>query len=402
MKTKKESTVISKSFFNSERSRMRFLGPWSRNERFSFFLFAFFLLPFSFLWAGETKSAQDEALERRQKVEIMSFFLKDPKDAKLPTTPQSIELFNQAVDYYKKQDYAMARQSLKQSLALNTKNAFAYELMGDIDSNEQKLADAKANYEIAFNLEPSERIRKKLEENQQEVAVDKTLRTSEAEHFLIKYHDSEKKVEQFELKQMLRDVYKQISQDMGFYFKNQVVVLLYSEEDFKKLTNMPHWVGGVYDGKVRMPFKRAAFGEDKDLKSIVAHEVTHAFVAAISEARGIPAWINEGLAEYQENKIRPVDLMVFNAAIKTGDLMPIDLLMSHNTAASLSDPLRINLFYQQSFHFVSYLINKYGMFRMKQILVELGKNKSSQEAVQIVLRASPQKLEREWRATFIK
>ena len=350
------------------------------------------------LQAEEKKTAVEEAIERRQKVQLMSFFLKDPKDAVLPQTPLAIELYNEAVGYFQKQEYDLARQVLKDSLAQDNKNFFAYELLGDIDYLQQNLADAKANYEIAYNLQPTPELKKKLEKIQTEAPVEKKLATYAEEHFLIKYYNEKEKIVGFELRELLRTTYRNISQDFGYYFRHQVVVLLYDEEDFKKLTNLPHWVGGVYDGKVRMPMKRVGFGED-DLKAVTAHEMTHAFVAAMSEGKA-PAWINEGLAQYEENKVREIDLLVFRSAVKTNTLLSLDQLLSHRVAVSEEDPLLVSLFYQESFHLARYLAGRYHLFALKQILAAFGKGKNSEEALEEVLHISTDRLEKEWRATF--
>lgn len=354
----------------------------------------------SFLPAAEKKSAAEEMLERRQRVELMSFFLKDPKQAEVPGAPSAIKLFNQAVGFYEKGDLALARQSLDESLKYDRKNPFAYELLGDIDSMEQKLPAAKSNYEIAFNLSPRAALKQKIEKLQTEAKVEKNLATYKEEHFLIKYYKDEESDQGFELRELLRDSYRVLSQDFGFYFKTPLTVVLYDEKDFKSVTSLPHWVGGVYDGKVRMPINRYDFDE-RDLKAVSTHEMTHAFVAGMSE-RHAPPWINEGLAQYQENKFRPIDLLVFRSAVKTNTLMPLDELLAQETVMKLQDPLLISLFYQESFHLTNYLIERYGMFRVKSILAEMAKNKNSAEAIQEVLKISIPRLEAEWKDTYKK
>ncbi len=348
---------------------------------------------------NEEQEKIDEAVRRRQEVELKSFFLSDPDKAILPGAPLSITFFNEAVQYFQKNDYAMARQALNESLRHDRQNAFAYELLADIDSLEHRLPQAKANYEIAYNMQPTAALKTKLEKLQQETAVDKTMQTSHEEHFLIKYHDREgSQVQGFELRELLHKTYRQISQDFAFYFKHQVAVLLYDEDEFKKLTNLPHWVTGVYDGKVRMPLQSHGF-DALELRALTTHEVTHAFVAAMS-AYSAPAWLNEGIAQYEESKVRPIDMLVFNAAVKTNTLMPIEALMLENPETILTDALKANLFYRQTYHLTRYLVERYGMYRIKEMLAAMGKGQNSEEAIRGVLKISVPKLEREWRATI--
>ncbi len=135
------------------------------------------------------------------------------------------------------------------------------------------------------------------------------------------------------------------------------------------------------------------------MKAVTAHEVTHAFVAQMGLQRA-PVWLNEGLAQYQENKFRPVDMLVFHAAIKTKTVLPLDQIMNEKSLESRADPLWINLFYRQSFHLTNYLVKRYGFYHIKLMLGEFAKGKNSNEAVENVLKISVPKLEKEWRATF--
>ena len=322
--------------------------------------------------AQKQSSPTAESLERRQKVQLMAFFSKDPKDAELPSTNLSIQYFNEAVAHYEKNEYDLARDSLNIALQTDPSNAFAYELIGDIDYLQQKLSDAKKNYEMAYNLSASESLKKKLTKVRSESKVERKFATYKEKNFIIKYNKGEVNMEGFELRELLRSTYRQISRSFAYYFKHKVVVLLYDEEEFKKITGTPHWVAGLYDGKIRMPAGRKGFSQ-KELHALTTHEVTHAFVSAMAGKRA-PAWINEGLAQYEENKIDKIDMTVFNAAIKTKSLLPLEQVLSHQTQYS-QDPLYVTLFYRQSFHLVNYLIDRYGMFRLKKVLAKFAEGK---------------------------
>ena len=345
------------------------------------------------------KSATEEMLERRQRVEMLSYFLKDAKDAVVPGTSMAVQLYNQGVEYFQKNEYDLARQTLKESIAQDSKNAFVYELLADIDDREENLAEARANYEIAYNLQPTAALKDKIEKLSKESKIEKKLSTYREEHFIIKYHEKETPYEGFELREILRAMYRDISKDFAFYFKNKVTVLLYDETEFKSISNTPHWVGGLYDGKVRMPVNKKGFTE-LDLKALTAHEVTHAFVAGMSASQA-PPWINEGLAQFEENKIRKLDMLVWESAVTTHTLLSLPKLMEGNMS-TVQDPLMVSLFYRESFRLVSYLIERYGMFRIKQILGEFAKGKDSEDALRTILSISPDRLEREWKTTFLK
>ena len=62
--------------------------------------------------------------------------------------------------------------------------------------------------------------------------------------------------------------------------------------------DMPEWVAGVYDGRVRIPLDDL-YG-DTHLSDTVRHELVHAFVDRLSTR--CPAWLNEGLAQWVEGE----------------------------------------------------------------------------------------------------
>jgi hypothetical protein len=324
--------------------------------------------------------------------------MKDPSQAKLPGTAMAVGLYNQAVGYFQKNEYDLARKAINDSLQYDSLNPLAYELLGDIDNFEQKLKDAKLNYDMAYQLGKSDRLREKLEKLGKEQTLEHNLQSYDEEHFRLQYQKTGQPYDGFELREILRETYRNISSDLGYYFKQKIIVLLYDDDDFKALTGLPHWVAGVYDGKVRMPINREGSGNE-ELRSTAAHEVTHVFVGALSN-RQAPPWINEGLAVYEEDKVRKRDDLIFRSAVKTKTLFSLMELIDQKETMSIKDPLMVGLFYEQAFKVTGYLVGRYGMFKVKQLLEEYGKGSDSGTAIQKVLAVSIDRLEREWKESL--
>lgn len=350
--------------------------------------------------AAEEDLRAKEALERRQKVEWMSFFLKDPKDAEIPSTTIAIQLFNRGVEHYEKKEFKLALQALEDSLGYNLDNALAYELMGDIHYARQDMSKAQAHYRKAFELQPRDGLKEKMRKTRDETLVEKNLSSYHERNFLIKYREEERQFEGFELRELLRETYRDISREFGYYFDHKIVVLLYDLEEFRQLTGQPHWAAAVYDGKIRMPAYQRGFSLH-DLRVLTTHEMTHAFVAAMSRGRA-PIWLHEGLAKYQEDKVRKASLKFFNVAASNNRLIPMDELLAQGPFTGAHDLNRINLFYEQSFHLVRYLVGRYGMFGIKQLLAAFGQGKNPDEAIRAALKVSPMRLESEWKSSFTK
>ena len=156
------------------------------------------LLVFFFPSSGFSEKAESEdeaarkAVETRGRVEILSYFLGDSRDASGVKTSFAIDLYNQAVEFYQKKEYPPARQALRDSLSYDAKNPFALELLGDIDYYEQKLDEAKAHYQEALRLRPRKELKEKILKIEKEKVVEAGLATYRGEHFLIKYGGEEK------------------------------------------------------------------------------------------------------------------------------------------------------------------------------------------------------------------
>jgi hypothetical protein len=205
---------------------------------------------------------------------------------------------------------------------------------------------AEYYYKRSYLVSPSTRLRQKIEKIQKEHSVEKTLDTYDEEHFIIKYRKGEKGYEGYWLKNLLRDTYSLLSKDFGTYFNHKTTVLFYSGTEFHDVTGQSLWVGGLYDGKIRLPAYRQGFKE-ADLRAAAMHEMTHAFVASISGMRA-PAWIHEGLAQYEQNKILPVDVAIFKAALRAKSLIPMDRLLSETLKMDKMDPWRLRFFIRRS------------------------------------------------------
>ncbi len=346
----------------------------------------------------EGDQASFEAIKKRQRAEFIRFYRRDSNKTELPQVSFSIDLYNQAVTYFKKRDYGLAREVLKDALKQDPKNALAYELLGDMDYIEGDLENAKEHYKNAFRLHSRPSLKSKLEKILEEVQVLENFTTDQDELFILKYPKTCGRNEIVKLKAILREQYKKLSQDFAYYFKQPLVIIIYDQEQFEKMTELPHWVSGVYDGNVRIPFCSSRIKEE-DTRAATIHEMVHAFVTGISQG-GAPPWVQEGIAVYQDNQIKKREEIVFRAAWKTKTLFPLDQLMNEQEIDFQKDPLLLTLFYEESYEFVAYLVRRFGWVKLKELLTAFSQGKNSDEAIQAVFQTATLKLEKAWKDTL--
>jgi tetratricopeptide (TPR) repeat protein len=185
---------------------------------------------------------------------------------------------------------------------------------------------------------------------------------------------------------ILKDAYREIGQQMNFYPSQPVTVILYNEKGFFDVTRAPGWAGGLYDGKIRIPIQGVE-GQEETLKRVLHHEYVHALVHAITPR--CPHWLNEGLAVYfteDEEELR-------GYGEKLGQAIPLQLLESSFPSGNVRAVLAA---YLESYTAVVYLIEKYGLFRVKELLEALGKGENLESAFNSVFYTSYSQFVKKW------
>ncbi len=313
-------------------------------------------------------------------------FMLNPKEhsSDLVSLNAGRERYNEAVQYFNQRQYDVAESLLKESIELDPSNSYAHELLGEIANLTQRLDEAERHYKQAFLINPDPALRAKYEKLMREKTIDKNQQQYEDEHFIIRYRRSET-IEGSEIREFLRGAYRTISQDMGHYPPYKISVALYDREEYQKLMgSVPHWSGALFDGKIRIPvYQNSPKGtlnlyDTQELKKLIHHELTHAFVLDLSQTK-CPVWLNEGLAQYFEDKIKPIDLAILINAVQTKTLLSIDELMFQDISKITSHG-KAMLYYIESFSLVSYVLKQNRMYNLKKLLQELGKGTAFAEA----------------------
>src|SRR5690606_14554724 len=78
-----------------------------------------------------------------------------------------------------------------------------------------------------------------------------------------------------------------------------IEVVLYSADNFTAMVpGGPSWAEGIFDGRLRIPVGQAMLdGRREGLLQVLRHELVHALFSAMNDARSLPSWFDEGIAQ---------------------------------------------------------------------------------------------------------
>ncbi len=303
---------------------------------------------------------------------------------------------NRAHEAYQQHQPQEALQAVEQALQVNPHLAQAYALRGEIEYDNQKLKEAKASWEQALKLDPSQTdIRKRLEQVTQELPVESDFERVSQASFDIRYQEGLESAIGFDVRDVLLQARREVGSDFAYWPKHRLVVLVYSAESFRKLRQeTPEWVGGQFDGKIRVPLPSKQLNP-QTVKAILFHEYTHAVIQDIANGK-CPTWLNEGLAEYEGRRQMAGPMVQFLRAHQEGRLTPWKDLSDGFSMALTADA--VSLSYQESYTIAAYLIERYGFWRIRRILKAVGEGQAWDAVLADEVRLKLKTLEANWQA----
>ena len=205
----------------------------------------------------------------------------------------------------------------------------------------------------------------RISKEEAEFSVEETL------HFTFKFDASRTEIREGvdRLQVLLEETYQEYGELFGRRpveaGEKKIAVVLYKSEGFTNVTGLGDWAGGAFDGVIRVPVDDLRDAQRvARLQDVLRHEVAHAFVQSIG-GRGVPSWLNEGIAQWLENpKRRLGGLSVARARLTNardnGGKELFKLKEIQGSLVSWKDTEEITRAYDQALAFIDYLAEQYG------------------------------------------
>jgi tetratricopeptide (TPR) repeat protein len=281
----------------------------------------------------------------------------DPKNGRLH--------LGAALAAYAEKRNADARAEAERALELDPKLIQAHEVLGQALHRLGDIRGAIRAFETLTAAKPGNAdAAETLERWRREADLHDRMQHAVGSHFTVSFEGPAEADLAREALASLDRAYWRIGELLAVFPAQPVPVVLYTAQQFADITRSPAWAAGAYDGVIRVPM-RGALENPKELDRVLAHEFTHALVRSLAE-RGVPTWLNEGLATALETE------EIGGPARPTAGQRTSIPLSELQTSFGRFSGKEATLAYATSARIVRRLIDEAGSFAVANLLRDLG------------------------------
>jgi tetratricopeptide (TPR) repeat protein len=202
-----------------------------------------------------------------------------------------------------------------------------------------------------------------LERLRRDADAERDMQSLASSHFVLKFEGHENVAAGRIVLNALEDAYRRVGARFAYYPLERLEVILYGDEQFREITNSPHWSGAVYDGRIKLPVGGVARGSESIARTL-RHEYAHAAIGTLSRGKA-PVWLNEGLAQVAEEVEEGGRAGRLRMALAGSGLVPLSHLESGFTQLGREDA---SLAYAEAYFAADWLLRKKGGYNVRRLL----------------------------------
>ncbi len=315
-------------------------------------------------------------------------------DAKNPV----IQL-NLAHAYWELRDPALTQDFLEKLVALAPNEPFPHLALANLFQERDQFGEAARHLDQATaraNKDPAVQsylrtVTAKVRGTEKSEA---RLTSRDSTHFTVKFDGEADQATWAVVLEILEEAYREIGQKFGHFPSKTIVVVLHAKSTFQSATGSPAWADGLFDpvlGRIQVP-TQDALADRAWLTRVLRHEFVHALVHDhLGPARSaVPTWLNEGLAmELSGDRWSDLDQILQQQFT----LIPLPALEGEwgglsGEAATVA--------YMEANSAVHYLIDRFGMPGVQELLAHLKARQTLSAAMQSQLSLSYEQFQSRW------
>lgn len=306
---------------------------------------------------------------------------------------------NLAHAYWGLRDPALTEEFLRKVLTLSPDEPFPHVALADLLQEKDHLTEAGKHLAQAkerMKKDPGlqsyvKAVTAKVHRTEK---VEEKFSTHNSVHFTVKYDGSEDPETWTAVLDILEEAYREIGQKFNFFPSKPVMVVLHTKSQFQRATGSPVWADGLFDpvlGRIQIPSQGAAT-DRAWLTRVLRHEFVHALIHEELGATGgaIPTWLNEGLAMQLAS-----DSWQDVASIPPGEHTLVPLAALEGSWENLPAET-VSVAYMEANAATHYLIERFGMHKVHQVLVHLKARQTIAAAMQDRLLLSYDNFQQQW------
>jgi tetratricopeptide (TPR) repeat protein len=306
---------------------------------------------------------------------------------------------NLAHAYWELRDPAMTQDFLERLVALAPNEPFPHLALANLFQEQDQLGEAARHLDQATaraDKDPAVQsylrtVTAKVRGTEKSEA---RLTSRDSEHFTVKFDGEADQATWAAVLEILEEAYREIGQKFGHFPSKTIVVVLHAKSTFQSATGSPMWADGLFDpvlGRIQVPAKDA-LADRAWLTRVLRHEFVHAILHDQLGPAGsaVPTWLNEGLAmELSGDRWSDLDQIMKQEFT----LIPLPAL--EGAWGGLSGEAA-TVAYMEANSAVHYLIDRFGMHRVQELLVHLKARQALSAAMQSQLSLSYEQFQSRW------
>ena len=300
--------------------------------------------------------------------------------------------------YVEAKDPALTREFLEETLQLAPNDPVAHVALADLLYDKDDLAGAALHLEQGRQRTPAGSPQRPYLDlvaarvSRAEKAEQK-FSARESSHFIVKFNGNEDYDTWTRVLDILEDAYRDIGQKFSYFPGKPITVVLHTKETFQGATGSPAWADGLYDGvlgRIQVP-TQGALTDQAWLARVLRHEFVHALLHQRVEGSRVPQWLNEGLAMQLAGDNAWPDL---DRVIK-GEFTLIPLNRLEGGWGGFPQNLA-TVAYLEGNSATAYLIERYGMGKVQDIIESLAGRQPMATAIKDRLFISYDEFQQRW------